>query len=52
MAEKLSENFTLEEFTYSETAIARKISNKPSSFHKKIFKAYMSVLIRAFKKSF
>ena len=50
MAEKLSENFTLEEFTYSETAIAKKISNKPSSFHKKILKHTCQYLLEPLRK--
>jgi hypothetical protein len=36
MTEKLSEHFTLDEMLFSETAIARKIDNTPTSIHKKI----------------
>jgi hypothetical protein len=50
MAEKLSENFTLEEFTYSETAKARGISNKPSTFHKKILKHTCQYLLEPLRK--
>ena len=38
MAEHLSENFTLEEMLYSETANAKKIPNKPTAVHKKTLK--------------
>lgn len=38
MAEYLSEHFTLEELTYSDTAKAKGINNKPTALHKKILK--------------
>lgn len=38
MAQYLSKNFTLEEMIASDTAKAKKISNKPTAFHKKILK--------------
>ena len=50
MVEKLSENFTLEEFLYSETAIAKKISNKPSAIHKKIMKHTCQYLLEPLRK--
>jgi hypothetical protein len=50
MAEKLSENFTLEELIYSDTAKARGIDNSPTALHKKILKhtaQYLLEKIRA-----
>lgn len=38
MAEKLSENFTLDELIYSDTAKAKGINNTPTTLHKKILK--------------
>ena len=38
MAEYLSEHFTLEEMTFSETARARRINNTPTPAHKKTLK--------------
>ena len=50
MTEKLSENFTLDEFLYSETAIAKKISNKPTAIHKKIMKHTCEYLLEPLRK--
>lgn len=50
LSEKLSENFTLEEFIHSETAIAKKISNKPSAIHKKIMKHTCQYLLEPLRK--
>lgn len=50
MAQYLSEHFTLEELIYSDTAKAKKISNKPSPLHKKVLKhtcEYLLEKIRA-----
>lgn len=50
MAEKLSENFTLEEMIYSETAKARRISNKPTAIHKKTLKHTCQYLLEPLRK--
>ena len=50
MAEHLSENFTYEEMTYSDTAKAKGIPNIPSTYHKRILKhtcQYLLEKIRA-----
>lgn len=50
MSEKLSENFTLDELIYSDTAKAKGINNTPTALHKKILKhtcQYMLEKIRA-----
>ena len=50
MAEYLSENFTLEEMIYSDTAKAKKIDNSPTPVHKKTLKhtcQYLLEKIRA-----
>ena len=38
MSEYLSQNFTLEEMIYSDTAKAKKINNSPTEVHKKVLK--------------
>ena len=50
MAEKLSENFTLDEMIYSETAKARRISNKPTTIHKKTLKHTCQYLLEPLRK--
>lgn len=50
MVEKLSENFTLEEMIYSETAKARRISNKPTTIHKKTLKHTCQYLLEPLRK--
>lgn len=50
MAEKLSENFTLDEMIYSETAKARRISNKPTTVHKKTLKHTCQYLLEPLRK--
>lgn len=50
MSEKLSENFTLDELIYSDTAKAKGINNVPTALHKKILKhtcQYMLEKLRA-----
>ena len=50
MAEKLSDNFTLDELIYSDTAKAKKISNKPSTFHKRVLKHTCQYLLEPLRK--
>ena len=50
MTEYLSEHFTLEELIASDTAKAKKISNKPSTFHKKILKHTCQYLLEPLRK--
>ena len=50
MAEKLSENFTLDEMIYSETAKAKRISNKPTTIHKKTLKHTCQYLLEPLRK--
>lgn len=50
MTEYLSENFTLEDMIYSETAKAKKINNKPSALYKKILKHTCQYLLEPLRK--
>jgi hypothetical protein len=50
MTEKLSENFTLEELIYSDTAKARGIDNSPTALHKKILKHTCEYLLEPLRK--
>lgn len=50
MAEYLSENFTLEELIRSETAVAKKISNKPTTAHKRVLKHTCQYLLEPLRK--
>jgi len=47
---KLSEHFTLEEMIFSETAKAKKISNKPTEIHKKTLKHTCQYLLEPLRK--
>lgn len=50
MVEKLSENFTLAEMTYSETARAKGIPNEPSAVHKNTLKHTCQYLLEPLRK--
>ena len=50
MEEKLSENFTLKELTYSDTAKAKGINNLPTEVHKKVLKHTCQFLLEPLRR--